>query len=134
MRGDLNANCHDLVANELASCIQDNRDILFPWIVGTTLFLLGVACVIHWTYPYRMLRANSLVPFDSPDTEDVAAYVDGLCREVELSRVPILVWNPLNPARTGQAFGCFGRYYVALSGGLVAHFYIARHSRNQNSR
>ena len=123
MSGDLKANCHNLSANELASCIQHNRNILLPWAVGTALVLLAVACLIHWTYPYRMLRRSSLIPFDSPDTEDVAAYVTDLCREVALSRFPILVWNPLNPARTGQAFGSFGRYYVALAGGLIAQFH-----------
>jgi TPR repeat protein/Zn-dependent protease with chaperone function len=122
----LRMDCHILIANEMATCIQHNREILLPWIVGTTFFLLGVTCVIHWSSPYRMLRRSSLVPFHSPDVESVAAYVKNLCLEVGLSRIPNFVWNPLNPAKTGQAFGCFGRYYIALSGGLVTQFYTDR--------
>ena len=32
---------------------------------------------------------------------------------------PRFVWNPLDPAPTGLAYGHFGRYSVALTGGLV---------------
>lgn len=50
--------------------------------------------------------------------------LDELCREVGLARPPTFLWNPLDAANGGTAFGRLGRYYVALSGGLVTQFYV----------
>jgi len=55
-------------------------------------------------------------------------YLAELCREAQIARPPSFVCNPFNQTITGLAFGRVGRYYVALSGGLVTLFSTDRAS------
>ena len=103
--------------------MRQNRTILLPWLLGGTLATLGLAFALYWTRPGWKLARGHLVPLRSADTADVCRCLTELCAQAGLKYPPIFVWNPLNPARTGLAFGRIGRYYVALSGGLVTTFY-----------
>lgn len=93
---------------------------------GGVALLLVVAGLIYWSIPVRKIGRSKLVPLSAEDAPEVVAYLADLCREVRLSRPPVFVWNPLNPTSSGLAFGRWGRYYVSLTGGLVAQFYIDR--------
>jgi hypothetical protein len=63
---------------------------------------------------------------NADDAPEVSAYLENLCKEVALSRLPTFLWNPLSTSSGGLAFGRWGRYYVALGGGLVTRFYTDR--------
>lgn len=89
--------------------------------------LLAVAATIYWLFPAWKCRRERLRPLDAEDVdEEVVTYLAGLCREAGLSRPPRFVWDPLDAASHGLAFGRVGDYYVALSGGLVTQFYTDR--------
>jgi Zn-dependent protease with chaperone function len=88
--------------------------------------LLVVAGLIYWLLPAWKIRRAKLVPISAEDAPEVVACLADLCREAGLSRSPAFVWNPLNPVSSGLAFGRLGRYYVALTGGLVTQFYTDR--------
>ena len=88
--------------------------------------LLATALAFFFAAPLVKLRRRRLEPFREDDAPDVAAELDGLVAEAGLERAPRFVWNPLNPSPGGLAFGRPGRYYVALSGGLVTTFYTDR--------
>lgn len=96
------------------------------WVLGSVVLLLVVAGLIYWFFPDWKIWRAELVPLSAEDAPEVVAYVEELCREAGLSDFPTLVWNPLNPASSGLAFGRFGRYYVSLTGGLVSLFYTDR--------
>ncbi|MFQ6013947.1 MAG: M48 family metalloprotease [Anaerolineae bacterium] len=107
-------------------CIAPVDRIQAAWIIGGVALLLIVAGLIYWFLPARKIWRSRLVPLSAEDAPDVVAYLADLCREAGLSRPPVFVWNPLNPASSGLAFGRLGRYYVALTGGLVTQFYTNR--------
>ena len=69
--------------------------------------------------PWWIGRRRRLVPLGEDDAPAVVARVRELAAEAGLARAPRLVWNPLDPAPTGLAYGHPGRYTVALTGGLV---------------
>lgn len=96
------------------------------WIILGATVLVIASGSIYLTYPAWKIRRDHLVPISPEDAPEVVAYLAELCREAGLSRPPIFVWNPLNLTCSGVAFGRFGRYYVALTGGLVTQFYSAR--------
>jgi Zn-dependent protease with chaperone function len=93
------------------------------WISAGVIGLLVLAGIIYWIYPSWIIRRGKLSPLTADDAPEVVAYLTNLCREIGLTRPPVFVWDPLNPAVSGLAFGRWGRYYVALSGGLVTRFY-----------
>jgi len=93
------------------------------WIVGCVALLLIVAGLIYWTFPERQIRRDKLVPLSAEDAPEVVDYLTKLSRTMKLSPLPVFLWNPLNPASGGLAFGRLGRYYVSLTGGLVTQFY-----------
>ena len=93
------------------------------WVSGGVVLLIGVAIVLFWVYPMWKIRRNHLLPITAEDAPEVVEFLTGLCREVELKQPPTFLWNPLNTISSGLAFGRLGKYYVALSGGLVTQFY-----------
>lgn len=93
------------------------------WVVSGVLILLIVSGLIYWTSPARQIRGARLVPLSAEDAPEVVDYLARLCRTLKFSQPPIFLWNPLNPAIGGLAFGRRGRYYVSLTGGLVTQFY-----------
>ena len=94
--------------------------------LGGVAVLLATALAFFFAAPLVKLRRRRLEPFREDDAPDVAAELGGLVAEAGLERAPRFVWNPLNPSPGGLAFGRPGRYYVALSGGLVTTFYTDR--------
>ena len=96
------------------------------WMLGGAVLLLALAGALYWTSPGRKLRRERWVPLTSQDAPEVVADLAELCRTAELRAPPTFVWNPLNSRSSGLAFGRLGRYYVALTGGLVAQFYTDR--------
>jgi Zn-dependent protease with chaperone function len=104
--------CIAPVQRQIASCM-----------LGGVLLLLAVAGVIYWNFPRWKIRRDELVPVRAEDAPEVVAYLVSLCREAGLVRPPLFLWNPLNLSRTGLAFGRYGSYYIAISGGLVTQFY-----------
>jgi hypothetical protein len=94
--------------------------------IGGVSLLLIAGVLIYWTFPARKIWRDRLIPLAAEDAPEVVAYLAELCQVAGLPRPPIFVWNPLNPGLGGQAFGHFGRYYVALNGGLVTQFYTDR--------
>lgn len=93
------------------------------WIIGGVAMLMGVAGLIYWTFPGRKIRRDRLVPLSAEDAPEVVNYLTQLCRAMKLSPLPAFLWNPLNRASGGLAFGRLGKYYVSLTGGLVMQFY-----------
>jgi Zn-dependent protease with chaperone function len=110
----------------LSGCLQPLVPSLTRWTVGGIAIVLALATVIYWIYPVWKIRIGKLVPLGAEDAPDVVSELAVLCREAGLARHPTFVWNPLTGPVGSLAFGRIGRYYVALSGGLVVLFYIDR--------
>lgn len=110
----------------LSRCLADVRLTEAGWAVGSTLLLLLVAALIYWYYPKWKVYRRQLRRLELEDAPDIVAYLEDLCREVQLSRAPMVLWDPLNPAIYGLAMGRLGRYYIVISGGLVTRFYTDR--------
>ena len=90
------------------------------WMLGGTAGLILVALVLVLAAPHWIERRRGLVPLSEEDAPTVLARLRELVREAGLEdHEPRFVWNPLDPAPTGLAYGHFGRYSVALTGGLV---------------
>ncbi len=90
------------------------------WMLGGTGGLILVALVLVLAAPHWIERRRGLVPLSEKDAPTVLARLRELVREAGLEdHEPRFVWNPLDPAPTGLAYGHFGRYSVALTGGLV---------------
>jgi hypothetical protein len=92
------------------------------YMIGGVVLVGAVAVVIYWLFPLWNLWRGKLVPLSTEDSPELMTYLAALCREAQLARLPSFVCNPLNQTITGLAFGRVGRYYVALSGGLVTLF------------
>jgi len=95
-------------------------------ILACVALLLLIAGVIYWFAPRVKIWRDRLVPLSAEDAPEVASVLSELSRKAGLPYPVTFVWNPLNPAIDGVTFGHFGSYYIALSGGLVAQFYIDR--------
>ncbi len=107
-------------------CMSSAQGEKAAWIVGGVMSLLALAAIIYWTFPIWKIRHDCLTPLSIDDAPDVVAYLTALCQETGLSRRPTFLWNPLNPISSGVAFGRWGQYYVALTGGLVTQWYTDR--------
>lgn len=92
-------------------------------VLGGITLLIGIATLLYWFYPTWKIRRGHLIPLSAEDAPEVVEFLTKLCQEVELKQPPIFLWNPLNSTSSGLAFGRLGKYYVALSGGLVTQFY-----------
>ena len=101
-----------------SACVSDLYRYQVWWMLGGTAALLVTAAVIMLVFPLWIARRRRLQPLTA---EDAPAAIDAV-RELTAEqgiREPRLVWNPLDPAPGGLAFGHPGRYSVALSGGLL---------------
>jgi Zn-dependent protease with chaperone function len=88
------------------------------WMLGGSAVLLIVAGAIMLALPLWITRRRNLQPLTVDDAPAVLEGVAELAREQGLDP-PRLLWNPVDPAPGGLAFGHPGRYSIALSGGLV---------------
>jgi Zn-dependent protease with chaperone function len=100
------------------ACTAELYRYQFWWMLGGTAALLLAAAAIMLALPLWITRRRRLRPLAAEDAPAVLATVAELAREQELDP-PRLLWNPLDPAPGGLAFGHPGRYSVAVSGGLV---------------
>lgn len=90
---------------------------------GIGLFVtLSVAGALYLLLPLLMLRWNRLQLVTESESPGLLSDVQALCRSVGLTKMPVLVWNPL-AGNAPQVFGAVGRNYCALSGGFVVQFY-----------
>jgi len=94
-------------------------------VLGGITLLIGIATILYWFFPAWKIRRGHLIPLSAEDAPEVVGFLTQLCQEVALKQPPIFLWNPLNAASSGLAFGRLGKYYVALSGGLITQFYTA---------
>lgn len=95
----------------------------FYWTLGGVVLMLVLAGIFCWLLPLWTFKRKKLEPLSEEDVPEVVAYLKTLCREATLPYTPQFVWNPLDLASNPVAFGSFGRYYIAVSGGLVKNFY-----------
>lgn len=109
-------------SNAFFECTASLNQQVAVWSVAGLLGLTVVCALIVWALPRRIHQRLSLEPLAADDAPEIVAALADLCREVGLARPPTFVWNPLDPRPNGLAFGGFGRYYIALTGGLVTQF------------
>lgn len=96
------------------------------WMVGGAAAMVLLALGLYILAPTIKLRRQRLIPLTADDAPEVVAALAMLSKAAGLTRPPQFVWNPLNGSAVGLAFGRRGRYYVALTGGLVTRFYTDR--------
>jgi len=109
--------------DEYFACSRSFENEFALWVLGGVALLIGTATILFWVFPAWKIRRDRLISLSAEDAPEVVEFLDGLCREVELKQQPKFLWNPLNTTSSGLAFGRSGKYYVALSGGLVTQFY-----------
>lgn len=109
-----------------SDCIGPYNQSLAVWMIGGVALVWALAFAIYWLIPRWKTWRGRLTPMTTEDVPEVLAYLGELSTEAGLSRTPTFVWNPLSQSPTGVAFGRLGRYYVALTGGLVRTFYTDR--------
>ncbi len=109
--------------DDFRQCGAHVAGINSAWMVGGTALVLALAALIYWVLPSWKIRHGKLVPLSADDAPEVVTSLADLCREAGLAYAPTFLWNPLNPAVSGLAFGRRGRYYVAITGGLVTQYY-----------
>lgn len=107
------------LAHQKSVCFSAMRRHQLQWVLGGVAVLFTLAGAVYWMLPRWRLHRGGFVPLAAEDAPEVATQLAELCREAGLSRPPVFVWNPLEPATRALAFGRFGKYYVGLSGGLV---------------
>ena len=103
-------------------CVAPYTRVVGWWLIGGVILVLAVAAGIYWLIPTWKLWQNKLVPLTTEDAPEMVVYLADLCHEVGLAKPPVFVLNPLSSGTDGLVFGCLGRYYVVLSGGLVTLF------------
>jgi Zn-dependent protease with chaperone function len=106
-----------------AACIRGVERSSAIWMLGGIAVLFLATLFIVWFIPAVKTRRSRLVPFSPEDAPDVVASLESMSREAGLTPPPRFLWNPLNTASTGLAFGRPGDPCVALTGGLVTQFY-----------
>lgn len=113
----------ELYAKEWQEC---TRPVVFAqglWMLAGVAFVLGLAFILYWIFPRRILLRQRLVPLSEEDAPEIAAELHALVRQAGLPYQPRFVWNPLDTSVSGQAFGRRGSYAVALTGGLASKYY-----------
>lgn len=93
------------------------------WVIAGLMLLFAAAFAAYRLYPRLKIKRARLQPLTADDAPEVVAELASLCQAAALASAPRFVWNPLNAASAGLAFGYRGNYYVALSGGLVMQYY-----------
>jgi hypothetical protein len=114
-----------LVAKSAAfsRCLMQAQRISSEWMLTGIAALTVVTFVTVWFLPAIKVRQGHLQPLSAEDAPEVVACLEKLSDEAGLEKRPKFLWNPLNAARTGLAFGRPGYCCVALGGGLVTEFY-----------
>jgi Zn-dependent protease with chaperone function len=118
----LNVSAFQKSADVVRQCTIPYRRIQTAYMIGGVVLVVAVAVVIYWLFPFWKLWRGKLVPLSAEDSPELMTYLAELCCEAQLARPPLFVCNPFDQTITGLAFGRVGRYYVALSGGLVTLF------------
>jgi Zn-dependent protease with chaperone function len=106
-------------------CMSAFRTPAGPVVTGLAL-LVVLAVAIYVLYPVWKVRRRHLVPLTVSDSPEVVEELRSLTRLSGLAREPRYVWDPLDMACGGLAFGLPGRRYVALTGGLVTKLWTDR--------
>jgi hypothetical protein len=114
-------------AEDLAQRVQPFERDIVRWKMSGVVLTLTLATAIYWFLPAWEIRRKRLQPLSPQDEPEMTAYLERLCRKAGLSRIPTFMWNPLellsmDQVSDAKAFGCLGRYYVRLTGGLVLMF------------
>lgn len=108
------------------ACWQPYESQQATWMALGALGVIAAGALLYWLAPIWKMQRDRLTPITHEDDPALFDYLQQLCRDVGLSRAPLFVWNPLDGRIGGQAFGRWGRYCVALTGGLAAQFYTDR--------
>jgi len=112
--------------NAYAHCIAPYNQALALWMIGGVALVWALAFAIYWLIPSWKIKRDNLAPLTAEDVPEVVSYLQELSAEAGLRTLPTFLWNLLNQAPTGVAFGHLGQHYVALTGGLVRTFYTDR--------
>src|SRR5262245_7040078 len=88
------------------------------WVAAGRAVLSAGGAAIYLLSPAWRIRRGDLVPLTADQAPEMVEELRRLCRVAGLTQEPAFVWNPLNMACSGLAFGLPGRRTVALSGGL----------------
>ncbi len=102
--------------------LADQRDRLL-WLAAGPLLLFVGAWVVYRLWPGWRIRWERLRPMAADDGGDAAASqrlasLVARCERAGLPRLPTLLERPRS-RRNGSAFGCAGRYAIALDLGLL---------------
>ncbi|HEX5800070.1 MAG TPA: M48 family metalloprotease, partial [Gaiellaceae bacterium] len=106
-------------ADAFSACVEEANANVVAWMLGGTAGLIVVAAAFVLAAPRWIERRRRLVPLPEEDAPAVLARLRELVRETGLKEEPRFLWNPLDAAPTGLAYGYAGTYSVALTGGLV---------------
>ncbi len=110
-------------AAEARACSDALNHAAGAWTLRALGVLVVVAFALYLAMPRWKLWRRRLEPLTAEDAPEVVARLAELSGEAGLKTPPQFVWNPLNRAAGGLAFGRAGRRYVALGGGLVTTSY-----------
>jgi Peptidase family M48 len=91
-------------------------------VVSFALGVLLVALAIYWLTPPWLIRRRRLVPIPASEMPALAASLDRLRHEAGVRAVTFLV-DPVDPRRSGFAFGRAGRRFVVLGRGILHCFH-----------
>ena len=106
-------------AGSFTACVQASNRSSAWWMLGGLALVAVLALGLTLAQPWWRRRRLGLRTLREEDAPAVVAEVAALAREAGLREPPALVWNPLDHAPSGLAFGFVGNYTVALTGGLV---------------
>jgi Zn-dependent protease with chaperone function len=98
-----------------------NKRILLAMAIGASLlaaFTLGIWRLHPRWLAWRM-KLSRLHMDDAPELVDA---LERICAEAGLRRVPDFHWNPLGMAPRALAYGCAGRYRLALTGAMAMRY------------
>jgi Zn-dependent protease with chaperone function len=87
-------------------------------VAGLAALSIGAAGIYALSPAWKIRRAR-LVPVTAGETPELLEELRGLRLVAGVDHEPTFVWNPLNMACSGLAFGLPGRRFVAISGGLA---------------
>jgi Zn-dependent protease with chaperone function len=106
-------------SDRFSACVQQTYRDATWWMIGGVALVLAVAAALTVIWPRLKERRAGFRPLETEDAPEALEALAELSREAGLRREPRWVWQPLQTAATGLAFGHPGRYAVGLTGGLV---------------
>lgn len=115
----------ELLARSAAfsQCVLQAQHKNAEWMLAGVALVSFGSLVIVFFLPVIKIRRGHLEPLQSEDASEAIAALRDMCAQAGLREHPVFLWNPLNSAITGLAFGRPRQHYVALSGGLVTKYY-----------